>query len=85
MGHYIKDRLPRSRHQTYSLELSCRASLLRPLSSSVRRELASKPSPVTMSFAEMENQVIYHIDPSLEYRPENSPTQYRNYTINAVS
>lgn len=34
---------------------------------------------------EMEQQLLYHIDPSLQYRPDLNPSQYRKYTINAVS
>lgn len=32
----------------------------------------------------MERQLLYHIDPSLQYRPDVNPQQYRKYTINAV-
>ena len=34
---------------------------------------------------EMEQQLLYHIDPSLQYRPDLNPNAYRKYTINAVS
>lgn len=38
-----------------------------------------------MSATEVDRQVIYHIDPSLEYRPEDASQRFRNYTINPVS
>ncbi|OQR69938.1 inositol oxygenase-like [Tropilaelaps mercedesae] len=32
---------------------------------------------------QMQQQLLYHIDPSLQYRPDCNPNQYRKYTINA--